>query len=728
MNFLKKICLKFKSPRKKTPTILQMEASECGAASLAMILAYYGRYEPLEVMREVCGISRDGSKANLIMKAARHFGLNVKGYRVLVENLDTLPTPMILFWNFEHFVVYEGRSKNGKYFYLNDPAVGPITVDRELFEKSYTGVAMTFSPGENFQKTKKPTGIIRSLIPMFKGMKSYGVSIVWAGLLMVLPGILVPTIMQFFVDQILPGKKEWLVPLILFLIATVVLQNVLVWLESLALRRGQLQLTVNNTLKTLNQMFSLPARFFMQRTNGDLQTRVNLNSIVAEKAFGTIAQNVVQFFTALFYLGMMICFSPLLTLINVVFLLCDVACSIYFYKRRQILNQSLQMMEVKMLNNLVSGLSMIENLRSSGRENAVFTQWTGQMAETNKKQMNFQISAIYANMLPSALNSISGVLTLCLGAILVMNGQLTFGGLLAFETLTAAFSAPFLAVLMSASELQVMKAEVDRINDVFNYQPDKMFKPDEKQVRQIDFESLELKNVTFGYNPQLPPLLTDFSMKISAGQRIAFVGASGSGKSTLAKLINGTLPPWQGEILLNGKPYSEYTRSEFYNTVGTVDQNIILFSGSVSQNMTMFAPQYDVESLNDALKDASIRNELTARGSVLDQKIAEDGRNFSGGQRQRLEISRVLAYKTPLLILDEATSALDPLTEVEIDKAVRRRGCACIMIAHRLSTVRDCDEIIMLEKGQVIERGTHESLMALNGKYAHLMKLEQNHG
>lgn len=728
MNIFTKIWSKIKSPRKKTPTILQMEATECGAASLAMILAYFGRYEPLEVMREACGISRDGSKATLILKAARQFGLEAKGYRVLVESLDSLPTPMILFWNFEHFVVYEGHSKNGKYFYLNDPASGPVTVDRELFEKSYTGVAMTFAPGEHFEKTKKPEGVLRSMLPMLTGMKSYGISIVWAGLLMVLPGILVPSIMQFFADQILPGKQEWLIPLVLFLIATVVFQNLLAWLEALALRRGQLQLSVNNTLKTLNHMFSLSARFFMQRTNGDLQTRVNLNTVVAEKAFGTIADNIVKFFTAIFYLGMMVCFSPLLTLLIVVFLLLDVAFSIYFYKKRQILNQSLQMMEVKMLNNIVSGLSMIENLRSSGRENAVFTQWTGQMAETNKKEMNFQLSAVYANMLPSVLNSISNVIILCCGATLVMNGQLTLGGLLAFETLTASFSAPFLALLMSASELQVMKAEVDRINDVFHYQPDNMFKPDEENVRQFDFESLELKNVTFGYNPQLPPLLTDFSMKISAGQRIAFVGSSGSGKSTLAKLINGTLSPWQGEILLNGKPYSEYTRSEFYNTVGTVDQNIILFSGSVGQNLTLFAPQYDVEALHDALKDACIRNELIARGPVLEQKIAEEGRNFSGGQRQRLEISRVLTYKTPLLILDEATSALDPLTEIEIDKAVRRRGCACIVVAHRLSTVRECDEIIMLDKGQVVERGTHDELMALNGKYAQLMKLEQNNG
>ena len=478
MNLSRMIPSFLRPARKKTPTMLQMEATECGAASLGMILAYYGRYEPLEKLRAECGVSRNGSKASLILKAARGYHLDAKGYRVLTEHLDELEGPLILFWNFEHFVVYEGHSRNGKYFYLNDPATGPRVVDRELFEKSYTGVALEFRKTPEFRKGGRPLSVFRAMIPMISGMKSVMAAVVWGGLLLVIPGITVPALMQIFVDRILPGKSEWLVPVLLLFILTILLQTVLSWLVSLALRRGELQLAVNKTMEMMNFLFRLPMGFFLQRSNGDVQTRVGLNSSVANAAFGKFADNIVKFFTALFFLILMFQFSPLLSFVSLGFLLLDLLFLWIVNKRRQILNQSLMMVQTRMLSSVMSGVSMMENLRAAGREDSVFLQWTGQLADLNRKQLEFQVSVTYFNLLPSFLNAVGNVLILCVGAWLIMNGDLTLGGMFAFQTLTASFTAPFTALMMSGAELQTMKADVERINDVYKYEPEKSFRAD----------------------------------------------------------------------------------------------------------------------------------------------------------------------------------------------------------------------------------------------------------
>ena len=712
--------------RKKTPTVLQMEVTECGAASLGMILAYYGKYVPLEQLRSDCGVSRNGSKASLIIKAARSYGLEAKGFRALIDQLDNFENPMILFWNFNHFLVYEGHSRNKKYYYLNDPAAGPVTVDRETFEKSYTGVVLTFAPGADFVPSGSKFNIWQAIRPMLHGMKSTMGVIIWGGLLLVLPGVLIPGLMQFFVDQVLPGKSGMLVPLLALFVATMLLQALLSYLVSYALHQGTLQLAVNKTLGMLNYLFKLPTEFFSQRSSGDLQNRVLLNSTVINSIFGTVADNIVKLFTALFFLFLMFQYSWLLSCFSVGFLLLDLLFLHIAAKRKQILYLSLHMLNTKMLSSVINGIAMIENIRASGRENAMFQQWAGELSEASRKNLEAQVRAAYFNIPPSFFNLLGNVLTLCVGAKLVMDGDLTLGGLFAFQTLTASFAAPVAALLQQSAELQSLRADVERIHDVYKYEPEKRFAEisdgTDKMCDQLEFE---MRNVTFGYSKFEEPLIKDFSLKIAPGKRVALVGHSGSGKSTVAKLANGTLTPWSGEILLNGKPVNCYTREEYYSLIGTVDQNIMLFSGTVGENLTLFAPLYDAAVLQKAARDATIEEELSARGDMLHQNVEENGRNFSGGQCQRLEIARTLAQQTPMLILDEATSALDPVTEQQIDSAIRQRQVSCMIIAHRLSTVRDCDEIIMLKNGVVAERGSHSELMQLNGAYARMMNLEQ---
>lgn len=726
MSFVSSILRVLRPYRRKVPTVLQMEATECGAASLAMVLAYFGRYEPLEKLRVDCGVSRNGSKASLILKAARQYHLVAKGFQAPLEALDELGTPLIIFWDFEHFVVYEGRSRDGRYYYINDPAVGPRTLDREFFESSYTGVALSFSKEKAFEKKGKPLSVFAAMLPMLSGMKSVMSAVIWGGLLLVIPGIMIPTLMRVFVDDVLPGKQSLLVPVLALFALSIALQILLSYLVKLALRRGELQLAVNKTMEMLNYLFTLPMEFFLQRTTGDIQNRVGLNSSVANAAFGSLADNVVKFLTAGFFLVLMFQFSPILSMVALSFVVVEMFFLFLITKLRQVLNQSMLMANTKLLSSLMSGVEMMENLRAGGREDDVFQQWTGQLAELNQKQLRFQNFSAMFNVLPTFLTGLGNILILSIGAYEIIADDLTLGGMFAFQTLMASFTGPFSALLMASSELQGMKGDLERINDVYKYAPDATFKPEDGEpARALHVTEFEMRDITFGYSKQAEPLLKDFSLKVGAGKRVALVGASGSGKTTLAKLANGTLRPWSGDILLNGQPLSDYKRSEFYASVGTVDQSIMLFSGSIGENLTLFAPQWDLKEIQRAVRDASIESELASRGSLMDLKLSEGGTNFSGGQRQRLEIARALTYRTPLLILDEATSALDPVTEMKIDQAIRRRGCACIIVAHRLSTIRDCDEIIMLEQGEIVERGKHEELIALNGAYAELMQLEE---
>jgi NHLM bacteriocin system ABC transporter peptidase/ATP-binding protein len=712
-----------------------MEATECGAACLGMVLGYHGCHEPLEKLRVACGVSRNGSQASLILKAARGYGLEARGFKVPVEKLGKKPLPAILFWNFDHFVVFEGR--RGDTFFINDPASGPRRVALAEFENSFTGVVLTFRPTADFKPSGRPRGLIPALLPLLAQVRTNCAVVVWAGLLLVLPGLLLPTMLRIFVDEVMSDKADWLVALLLAYAAAAAVQVLLVWLQRMAFRRGEIKLAANNTAAMLGHLFALPVEFFLQRHSADLQHRVMLNAQVAKTVFGQIGNSATQTLTAFFFLALMFFLSPFLSWIVLATAALNFLALALVNRSRQVLNQSLVTVETKLIQRSMTGIGLMETLRSGGREDDFFSEWSNALAGYVNTRLRMQYSGTLLNILPVLLFGLNTTLILCFGAWQIIEGGMTLGGMMAFQALMAGFITPLNSLVMAGTQLQELRGAVERIGDVFRYPFAERFRtadrgepspePAPKAAHRsaaIRPGTLELRNISFGYSRLAPPLIENFSLALDSGSRVALVGASGSGKSTVAKIASGLFAPWAGEILLGGLPLADWSRDEFYRAVASVDQNIILFSGSVRDNLTLFQRHSEADDLHGALSDAGIVGELARRGNELEIPVGEMGNNFSGGQRQRLEIARALARNAPILILDEATSALDPTTELMIDRAIRRRGCSCLIVAHRLSTIRDCDEIIMLENGKIIGRGTHAALMESSAPYANLMRLE----
>lgn len=718
---------RWKSRRVKTPTVLQMEAVECGAASLAMILAYYGLFIPLDVLRVECGVSRDGSKASNMVKAARKYGMTAKGFQKEPDDLHNLPLPMIIFWNFSHFVVLEGIK--GKQAYINDPAGGPRKISMEELDEAFTGVVLTFEPGPEFNKGGRRPDIFRSLAERFSGCWQALLFVVLAGLFLVVPGLVFPAYTRIFIDDILvKGMESWLKPLVLAMGLTAIAHVILTWTQRYFLLRLQLRLALSGSARFFLHVFRLPIVFFAQRFAGDIAVRVQLNDNVAQLLSGNLAVTIVHLLTVVFYAVVMSQYSIFLTVIGIGFALMNLAALRFVSYRRKNLNMHLQQEYGKIMGVTMNGLQMIETLKATGAESDFFSRWSGYQAKVVNAQQRLSASTQMLSLIPTTLSSLNQVVMLSAGAFLIMNGHMTIGMLIAFQGLMTGFMTPFNTFVNMGSTLQETHADINRLDDVVANPPDGRFSG--KDIGAGDPAAgeakltgrLELNKMTFGYSPLEPPLIKDFSLSLEPGARVALVGGTGSGKSTVAKLVTGLYAPWDGEILFDGQRISDIPRRVFTNSVSMVDQDIFLFEGSVQDNLTMWDTTIFERDLIRAGKDACIHDDIVSRPGGYSATVAEGGGNFSGGQRQRLEIARSLAGKPSFLVLDEATSALDPPTEKQVDDNIRRRGCSCLIVAHRLSTIRDCDEIIVLDGGEVVQRGTHEELRDREGLYAELVK------
>ncbi len=710
----------------KVPVIMQMEALECGAASLAMVLAYYGKWIPLEQVRYDCGVSRDGSNARNVLRAARSYGLTAKGYRYEPAELKTKGKfPCIIHWNFNHFVVLNGFKGNKAV--LNDPARGTYMVPMKTFDESFTGICLMFEPGEEFVPGGKPQSVFGFAKKRLKGAGAAIAFVTMTTIISSLIGIISPAFSRIFLDRLLTGQNpDWVVPFVIALAGMSVIQLIVAWIQSVYSLKinGKLSMVGNSTF--MWQVLRMPMDFFSQRMAGDIQGRQSSNASIASSLVETFAPLLLNAGMMIFYLVVMIRYSLMLTLIGLASVLINFGLSTIISKKRINITRVQMRDSGKLAGATVAGIEMIETIKASGAEDGYFEKWAGYQASVNTQQVKFQKLNEVLGLLPSLVSSLCSTAVLMLGVYLAMQGEFTVGMIMAFQGFLSSFTAPAESIISAGQTIQEMRTEMERVEDVMKYPVDVQNDAPVDENAEYDKLSgcIEMKNVTFGYSRLGEPLITDFNLSLKTGSRVAFVGASGCGKSTLSKLISGLYKPWSGEILFDGKRIDEIDRSVFTGSLAVVDQDIILFEDTIANNIKMWDTSIEDFEMIMAARDAQLHEDIMQREGGYQYKLTEGGKDFSGGQRQRMEIARVLAQDPTIIILDEATSALDAKTEYDVVNSIKNRGITCIVVAHRLSTIRDCDEIVVLDGGRVVERGTHEELMRLGGAYTQLVSNE----
>lgn len=733
--------------RCRTPTLLQMEAVECGAAALGMVLGYYGRVVPLAQLRQDCGVSRDGSNAANVLKAAKIYGMQGKGLKVKdLDTLKKLQCPYIVFWNFNHFLVVEGFSD--RRVYLNDPASGPRTVSPQEFNNAYTGVVLVLNPSPDFKAGGRKPSIILALADRLQGSVGVLIYCILAGFLLVLPGLAIPVFSQVFVDNVLiQGRVDWLRPLLFGLILTAGLNGLLTLLQLQFLRRMKIKLSVGMSSRFLWHILRLPVSFYAQRFAGEISSRVHLNDVLAEVLSGKLATTMIAAVMVMFYAVVMLQYDVILTAIGLVFVALNLGVLQLVARWRVNTNMRLMQEQGKVSAVSISGLQSMETLKAGGLESDFFARWAGSYAKSINAWQEMNRTNQIIGVLPSFLSAITSMLVLVVGGLRVMDGVLSIGMLVAFQSLMQSFMEPVNSLVSLGNDLQELEGSLNRLDDVLRNPVDPQVEGVGEEVKQggsggvKEYPSplsshplispsprlqgcVELRNVTFGYNRVTPALIENFSLLIKPGQRVALVGGSGSGKSTVAKLVSGLYEPWEGQIYFDGQIRAQIPRQVLVNSIAMVEQDIFLFSGTVRENLTLWDTTVPESYLVRACRDAAIHDVILSLPGGYSGELLESATNLSGGQRQRLEIARALVNNPSILVMDEATSALDTETEKIIDQKLRQRGCTCIIVAHRLSTIRDCDEIIVLDRGNVVQRGTHEELQQVEGTYLQLIRSE----
>ncbi|WP_328765268.1 NHLP family bacteriocin export ABC transporter peptidase/permease/ATPase subunit [Streptomyces sp. NBC_00272] len=709
-----------------------MEAVECGAAALAMVLGRHGRFVPLEELRIACGVSRDGSRAGNLLKAARGYGLTAKGMQMDLAALAGVSPPAILFWEFNHYVVYDGTGRRfgRRGVYVNDPAKGRRFVPMEEFDTAYTGIALVFEPGPGFRRSGRRQGVLSAVPARLRGTSGTMLAAVLSSLLLVAVGATVPALSRTYIDMFLIGEQTSLLG-VLFpsMAAALLLTAVLTSLQQANLLRGRIISSTLGSARFLRHLLRLPVSFYAQRNPADLVQRLQSNDAVAETLARDVAAAGVDAVVVVLYAVLLWTYDPQLTAVGVLIALLNLVAVRIVMRVRATGTQKLRAESARLTNTSYSGLQLIETMKATGGENAFFRRWAGQHAVTLDVQQRLGVPSTWLAVVAPTLAALNSALILMIGGLRAVEGHLSVGLLVAFQALVTSFTAPITRLGGVAGRIQDFAADVARLKDVENFPVDPLYLRDARHsrggapagTRRLKGH-VELEGITFGYSPLDAPLLKNVSLAVGPGQQVALVGGSGSGKSTVSRLISGLYTPWEGAIRIDGMRLEDIPRGALAASVSFVDQDVFLFEGTVRDNVALWDPSIPDEAVVTALQDAAVYEVVARRAGGIHSRVEQDGRNFSGGQRQRLEIARALVRRPSVMILDEVTSALDAATEQIVIDNLRRRGCACVVIAHRLSTVRDSDEIVVLDRGTVVERGRHEQLLAARGAYAELVK------
>jgi len=710
----------------KVPVVMQLEALECGAASLTMVMAYYDKWVPLEQVRLDCGVSRDGSNAKNIALAAKRYGFKVSAFKRSPQTIrEKGQFPCIIHWNFNHFVVLNGFK--GKYACINDPARGYIKVPMEEFDNAFTGITINLVPGDDFEPSGKKKSTVTFVRHRLIGAGAAVAFVMVASIVSYSFGLINPVMSRVFMDRILTGTNAgWLKGFVLILVGLAILQVLAEWIRTVYSLKINGKMAMVGSTTFMWKVLRMPMEFFSQRMAGDIQQRQQENNLLAATLINTMAPLAMNTIMLVFYLVVMLRYNLLLSAIGVGTVILNIVLSRVISDKRVNITR-VQMRDAgKLAGTTVAGIEMIETIKASGAENGFFRKWSGYQASVNTQLVRFSRLQQLLGSIPQLLATLSGYSVLIIGIWLCLDGQFSLGAVMAFQGFMTSFMVPAMTLITAGQTIQEMRTQMERIDDVMQYPDDANITNEAESGERLKKlrGNVELKNITFGYSRLAEPLIRDFSMTLTPGSRVAFVGTSGCGKSTLSKLISGLYNPWEGEILFDGKHRNEIPRSIMTGSVAVVDQDIILFEDTIANNIKMWDDSIKDFEMVIAARDAQLHEDIMKRDGGYEYKLTSGGRDLSGGQRQRMEIARVLAQDPSVIILDEATSALDAKTEYEVVKAIKDRGITCIVIAHRLSTIRDCDEIIVLDRGKVVERGTHDELMEKGGVYTELVSNE----
>jgi len=706
--------------RVRTPVRLQMEATECGAASLGIVLWHYGRYVPLEELRERCGISRDGSNALAMKRAAEQYGLEVAAKRTRAGSLKTMDMPVIAFWRNSHFLVVEGHGPHG--WYLNDPALGHREVSDEEFSESYSGLILRAVPGAEFVRGGRPPRLVSRLGRYLVGSRDGVLLMAFLGILLIVPQILIPGISRLFVDWLDGGPQVQVTTLLSVMVFAAVLQAAIIGLQGTVGMRLATKMSIVLQSAIVSRLLSLSAGFHAQRGAAALAQRALLPESVAATVstmFSTMAVGIISSVTAI---ALMLLAYPPAGLVALTALLVIVATMMWVSRRRRTLAMRMIREQLDVVGLTVVTLGQIEVLKASGSEDHIAARWTSAHDRFLTALQNLGQRTVIPDLVPGFLLMVANVGVTVVGLIGVTTGKLSMGSFVAVQTLLGLALSPAAMVVGQVQAAETLTGQLDEIDDVLHYEPARVTvvevtAPDVTVLRG----ELSLVDVTFGYDPNHAPLITNFSLHVSPGSRVALVGPSGCGKSTVARLVTGLYVPWSGEVLIDGYPRVAWPERLLTREIALVDQDPMIFAGSFRDNITLWDPTIGDADVIEAARAAHLHDEIARRPGSYEAILRAGGSDLSGGQRQRLEIARALVRRPSLLVLDEATSALDAATEASIDLAIRRLGASAVVVAHRLSTVRDADEIVVLDKGQVVERGRHDDLILNDGPYRRLV-------